>query len=250
MRLKNKVAVVTGGSRDIGREVSIRLASEGAKVVINYFNEPDLAEETLDLVKKVNGEAILVQGDMTKLDDVKRLAFKAREAFGDQIHVLVNVAGGLIGRKLIEEMDLDFWNSVISVNLTSVYMVCREIVPFMPSGSSIINFSSQAARDGGGYGASAYVAAKGGVTSYTRALAKELGPKNIRVNAVCPGMIATRFHDIFTKPEVREKVAQSTPLRREGMAREVADLVLYLASDESSFITGANIDINGGLYFS
>jgi 3-oxoacyl-[acyl-carrier protein] reductase len=113
-----------------------------------------------------------------------------------------------------------------------------------------VNFSSQAGRDGGGAGATAYATGKGAVTTFTRGLAKELGPKGIRVNAVCPGMIATTFHDTFTKPEVRTNVANSTPLRRQGEAKEVADLVVYLAGDESSFITGANIDINGGTWFS
>jgi 3-oxoacyl-[acyl-carrier protein] reductase len=120
----------------------------------------------------------------------------------------------------------------------------------MKAGGAIIYFSSQAARDGGGPGASAYAASKGAVMTFARAMAKELGPKNIRVNAVAPGMIATSFHDRFTKDEVRERVAAGTPLRREGNADEVADLVAYLASNESSFLTGLNVDINGGLYFS
>ena len=110
--------------------------------------------------------------------------------------------------------------------------------------------SAAAARDGGGFGASAYSTGKGAVATFTRSMAKELGPKGIRVNAVNPGMIATTFHDTFTKPEVRTAVANGTPLRREGQASEVADLVAYLASNECSFITGANIDINGGTYFS
>lgn len=120
----------------------------------------------------------------------------------------------------------------------------------MPAGGSIINFSSQAARDGGGPGATAYATGKGAVSTFTRGLAKELGPKGIRVNAVCPGMIATTFHDTFTKSEVRTNVAGATPLRRQGASGEVGNLVTYLASEESSFITGANIDINGGLFFS
>ena len=119
----------------------------------------------------------------------------------------------------------------------------------MPSGSAIVNFASQAARDGGGPGALAYATAKGGVLTFTRGLAKELGPKGIRVNAVSPGMINTTFHDTFTKQEVREKVAAGTPLRREGEAAEVADLVTYLCSDKASFVTGTCIEINGGTYF-
>jgi 3-oxoacyl-[acyl-carrier protein] reductase len=170
--------------------------------------------------------------------------------FGPKIDILVNVAGGLFARKSIEEMDEDFYNLVMDVNLKSVFLVTKAIKPHMEKGGAIINFASQAGRDGGGPGAAIYATSKGAVITYTRALAKEFGPQGIRVNALCPGMIATKFHDDFTKDEVREKVAGSTPLRREGEAEEVADLVVYLASEQSSFITGNNIDINGGLAFS
>ena len=120
----------------------------------------------------------------------------------------------------------------------------------MRAGSTIVNFASQAGRDGGGPGAMAYATSKGAVMTMTRALAKELGPSDIRVNCVCPGMIDTTFHDTFTKDAVRANVAAATPLRREGRALEVAELVAYLASPKSSFITGASVDINGGTYFS
>lgn len=250
MNLNNKIAIITGGARDIGREVSIKLASLGAKVVVNYFNNPEDAEETLSIIKKNNGEAIIVQGDMTVKSDVNHLVETTLKTFGNQIDILVNVAGGLVARKKIEEMDEHFWDSLMNVNLKTTFFATQAVVPYMKSGASIINFSSQAARDGGGPGASAYATAKGGVMTFTRAMAKELGPKNIRVNALTPGMIATTFHDTFTKNEVREHVANITPLKREGNASEVADLVAYLASNESSFITGTNIDINGGLLFS
>lgn len=250
MRLKNKVAIISGGARDIGRAVSLQLAKEGAKVVINYFDSKEQADETLKMIQEIGGEAIIVQGDMTKSAEVETLVGKAREAFGDEINVLVNVVGGLVARKTTAEMDEDFWDFVMDVNLKSVFLAVKAVTPFMPSGSSIINFSSQAARDGGGPGASAYATSKGAVMTYTRALAKEFGPKNIRVNALAPGMIATTFHDTFTKSEVRTNVANATALKREGDAKEVADLVVYLASDESSFLTGNNIDINGGLAFS
>jgi 3-oxoacyl-[acyl-carrier protein] reductase len=147
-------------------------------------------------------------------------------------------------------MDIAFFERLLRLNVTSTFLTCREVVPHMPSGGSIINFASQAGRDGGGPGASAYATSKGAVMTFTRAMAKELGPSNIRVNGVCPGMISTTFHDTFTKDEVRANVAAGTPLKREGQASEVADLVAYLASSSSSFITGANLDINGGLVFS
>ena len=250
MDLKGKVAVVTGGGRDIGKMTSLKLASLGAKVVVNYFDGKEQAEQTLAEIKELGGEAILVQGDMTSSADIKNLVSKTIEAFGDEIHILVNVAGGLVARKTLAEMDEDFLNLVIRLNFNSVFLVSQAIVPLMKSGASIVNFASQAARDGGGPGAAAYSASKGAVMTFTRFLAKELGPKGIRVNSLCPGMIATTFHDTFTKNEVRTNVANGTPLRREGQAAEVADLVAYLASPESSFITGNNIDINGGLAFS
>jgi 3-oxoacyl-[acyl-carrier protein] reductase len=149
----------------------------------------------------------------------------------------------------MEEMDEQFWDFVIDVNLKSVFLVTKRVLQQMEAGASIINFASQAARDGGGPGAIAYATGKGAVLTMTRGLAKELGPKGIRVNSISPGMIATAFHDTFTKPEVRERVAGMTPLRREGQAAEVAELVAYLASDQASFITGSSVDINGGTYF-
>lgn len=250
MRLKGKLAIVTGGSRDIGREVSVQLAKEGAKVVVNYLNSEAEAQETKNQIESINGECILVKGDMTKWEDAQNLIKTATDHFGKEIHILVNVAGGLFARKTIEEQDEAFYDLVMDVNLKSVFLTTKAAVAYMPAGSSIINFSSQAGRDGGGGGATLYATAKGAVMTYTRGLAKEFGPKGIRVNAVAPGMIATSFHDRFTKPEIRTAVANSTPLRRQGDAKDVADLVIYLASDESSFITGTNIDINGGTYFS
>lgn len=250
MKLEGKIAVVTGGARDIGRQVSLKLAKEGAKVVMNYFDNEADAAETLRLIQDTGGEAISVQGDMTKAADVKRLIQAAVSAFTGKIDIMVHVVGGLVGRHLITEMEEEFWDFLMTVNAKSAFLTTREVVPHMPEGSSIIYFSSQAARDGGGPGASAYAASKGAIMTLTRSLAKELGPKNIRVNSVAPGMIATSFHDRFSKDEVRERIAADTPLRREGKAEEVADLIAYLASDESSFLTGLNVDINGGLYFS
>lgn len=250
MNLTGKVAIVTGGGRDIGKMTSLKLASLGAKVVVNYFDGKEQADQTLEEIKALGGEAILVQGDMTNQAEVDNLVAKSQEAFGTQIDILVNVAGGLVARKTLAEMDEDFINLLFKLNFNSVFLVTKAVVPHMVAGASIVNFASQAARDGGGPGASAYSAAKGAVMTFTRSLAKELGPKGIRVNSLCPGMIATTFHDTFTKSEVRTNVANGTPLRREGQAQEVADLVAYLASGESSFLTGNNIDINGGLAFS
>ncbi len=250
MKLQGKVAIVTGGGRDIGKAVSLKLAAEGAKVVINYARSEDKAVETLNAIKAAGGEAVLVQGDVTKQAHVDKIIAETLKNYGDEIHILVNNAGGLVARKTLDEMDVEFFTHLLNLNLTSVFMVTKAVVPYMKQGASIINFASQAGRDGGGAGSAAYATSKGGVMTFTRCLAKELGPRGIRVNAVCPGMIATTFHDTFTKHEVRVNVAAATPLRRQGDAAEVANVVVCLASSETSFVTGANIDINGGLAFS
>ena len=248
--LKGKIAVVTGGSRDIGRAISIKLAKDGAKVVVNYFNSESGANKTVNEIKSFGGEAIAVKADVSKLKDIQHLKAKSVQAFGDKVDILVNNAGGLFARKTLQEFDEAFYDLIMDVNFKSAVFVMQAFEPLMGKGASIINLSSQAARDGGGGGSALYASSKGAVSTFSRAMAKELGPKGIRVNAICPGLIGTKFHDDFTKDEVRAKVAAGTPLRREGEASEVADLVAYLASDEASFLTGNNVDINGGLAFS
>lgn len=250
MKLNGKVAIVTGGSRDIGRAVCVKLASEGASVVVNYNSNETDADATVAAIEAAGGKGIKVKADVTKPTDVEALVAAARDAYGDKIDVLVNNAGGLVARKTLEEMDEEFFNFVMQLNCTSTFLACKAVVPFMPEGSAIVNLASLAGRDGGGGGAIAYATSKGAVMTMTRGLAKELGPKGIRVNALCPGMIATSFHDKFTPDAARENVANSTPLRRQGRAEETADAVAYLASDEASFLAGVNLDINGGLAFS
>lgn len=250
MNIENKVAIVTGGARDIGRAVSEKLAAGGAKVVVNYCQSSSNGEATVEAIRSAGGTAIAVAGDMTIQADVENLVSETRNAFGDSIDILVNVVGGLVARKSLLEMDEEFFESVMKLNVTSTFLAARSVVPYMSSGSSIVNFASQAGRDGGGGGAMAYATSKGAVMTLTRALSKELGPDNIRVNCVCPGMIDTSFHDNFTKDEVRSTVAAGTPLRREGVASEVAELVAFLASPASSFMSGASVDINGGILYS
>jgi len=250
MRIANKVALVTGGGRDIGRAVSLRLASEGAKVVLNYRGDTASAEATAAEISAAGGSVVIHRADVTKAAEVDGLVEAARNAFGDRIDIVVNLAGGMVARKTLDEMDEAFLDEVLALNLKSAFLVIKAARPFMQTGSAIINFSSQAGRDGGGPGATAYATSKGALLTMTRSLAKELGPQGIRVNAVCPGMIATTFHDTFTKPEVRKNVAGATPLRREGVSEDVAGLVAYLASDDAAFVTGTGIDINGGTFFS
>ncbi|WP_299783620.1 SDR family NAD(P)-dependent oxidoreductase [uncultured Roseobacter sp.] len=244
-----KTAIVTGGGRDIGRACVMRLAAAGASVAINYHSSSDGADSAVREITSAGGKAVALQGDMTQQEDVSALVAKTRETFGDGIDILVHVTGGLVARKAIPEMDIDHWHRVMDLNATSFFHAVKAVLPHMGRGGSIIGLASQAGRDGGGPGAVAYGAAKGAVMTMTRGLAKELGP-DIRVNSICPGMIDTDFHNVFTKPEVRSHVANVTPLKREGAPEDVANLVAYLASEEAAFITGTNIDINGGTLFS
>ena len=245
--LIGKVALVTGASRDIGRAISISLANAGFKVLVNYYRDKSMGEETVSIIKNNGGDAIAVYADVTNSGNVSNMIKESQKVFGNEVHILVNNVGGLFARKKISEIDENFYDLLMDVNFKSVFLVTKAIKPIMPEGGSIVNISSQAARDGGGPGSSLYSASKGAVTSYTRALAREFGPDGIRVNAITAGMTSTRFHDDFTSDEIRKKVAGATPLRREGRPEEIADLAIYLASDSSSYITGANIDINGGI---
>ncbi len=248
--LAGKVALVTGGGRDIGRAVSNKLAALGARVMVNFANDEASAAETVEQIRQAGGEARQHRADVSEAQAVNALVQATLQAFGDRIDVLVNCAGGMVARRTLMEMDETFFDQVIALNLKSAFLVTRAVVPHMAPGSAIVNFSSQAGRDGGGPGAIAYATAKGAISTLTRGLAKELGPRGVRVNAICAGMISTRFHDTFSKPEGRAAVAAATALKREGRAEEVAELAAFLATDASSYVTGANIDINGGLLFS
>lgn len=248
--MKGRTIIVSGGARDIGRAVTLNLAAAGANVVMSYWGSSAAAEETLALARKSASQTEAVRADATLPQDTRRLVDAAVTKFGAPIHGLVNVAGGLVARKPLAEMDADFLETVMRLNLTSTFLMTAAVAPHMKTGGAIVNFASQAGRDGGGGGASAYAAAKGAVMSFTRAMAKELGPQGVRVNALCAGLIGTSFHDTFTAAEIRQRVVAATPLRREGAASDVADAVSYLLSERAAFITGACVDINGGSYFS
>jgi 3-oxoacyl-[acyl-carrier protein] reductase len=246
MKFAGKVALVTGGGRDIGKSVSEKLAAGGARVIVNYRSDEAAAQATVDGILAAGGDAVLHRADVTKASEVAGLV----EAAGDCIDILVNLAGGMVARKTLAEMDEAFFDQVMELNLKSAFLVTKAALPKLGQGSAIVNVASLAGRDGGGPGASIYATSKGALMTLTRSWAKELGPQGIRVNAVCPGLIGTSFHDIFSKPEGRAAVAGNTPLRREGHPDDVADLIAYLASGEASFLTGTCVDINGGLAFS
>jgi 3-oxoacyl-[acyl-carrier protein] reductase len=242
------LAIVFGGGRDIGAAISITLAQRGATVAFSY-NSSD-PTSTREAIADAGSNCIARKVDALDPAAIRAFISGAQKEAARPIGILVNVVGGLVARKKMDEMDDAFWDRVFALNVRSVFAATQAAIPLMSDGGAIVNVSSQAGRDGGGPGSLAYASSKGALMSMTRGLAKELGPRRIRANAVCPGMIATKFHDDFTKPEVRQRVASMTPLGREGQATEVADLVTYLASPQASFVNGACVDINGGLLFS
>jgi 3-oxoacyl-[acyl-carrier protein] reductase len=249
MTFTNKVALVTGGGRDIGRAISLRLARDGAKVIVNYRSDEASARETARLIETDGGTALLHRADVTQAAQVTGL-IEATIGFGGSLDILVNCAGGLVARKTLADMDEAFFDQVMDLNLKSAFLVTKAALPHLNDGASVVNIASLAGRDGGGPGSTVYAASKGGLAALSRAWAKELGPRGIRVNALSPGLIGTSFHDIFSKPEGRAATAGNTPLRREGRPEEVAAAVAFLASAEASFLAGVNLDINGGLFFS
>lgn len=248
MSMNGKLVVVAGGGRDIGKACALDFAKQGANVVLTYNSSKETAQEVAATIESLGSRAFAIQADLTNEAEINKVITYAADTFG-KIDTLVHVAGGLLARVKITEMTNEHWDNVANVNLKSLFMMCRAAIPHMPKGSSIVTFASQAGRDGGGPGAVAYAAAKGAVMSFTRGLAKELGP-DIRVNSVCPGMISTGFHDTFTKDNVREFVANATAMKREGASEEVAKLVTFLASSDASYMTGNCVDVNGGILFS
>jgi 3-oxoacyl-[acyl-carrier protein] reductase len=248
MSMANKVAIVAGGGRDIGRACALELARRGARVVITYHASASTALSAVREIQSWGLEALALQADLTSQQGVDSCINTTLEKFG-QIDTLVHVSGGLIERIKIVDMSLEHWHKVMDLNLSSLFMMSKACIPHLSAGGTIVTLASQAGRDGGGSGAVAYATSKGAIMTFTRGLAKELGP-TIRVNAVCPGMISTGFHDTFTNDATRANVASATALKREGQAEEVAKLVGFLASSDSSYMTGNCVDINGGLLFS
>ena len=246
--LAGRVAVVTGGASGIGRAATLALSRAGAAVAFTYMTSAGEAREIEAAVTAEGGRVLALAADMTEADAVERVVAEAEDKLGP-VDILFANAGGLLKRERCVDTSPAFWDQVFALNVTSTFLACRAALRRMePRGRGVIvTMSSLAAYDGGGPGASHYAAAKGAVATYTRALAKEVGPLGIRVNGVAPGLIGTRFHDVFNTPEGRRATAERTPARREGTPEDVAEAVVYLASDRSSFLAGEIIQINGGL---
>ena len=248
MSLKSRVAVVTGATGGIGFQVAKRLGKDGYTVVLNGIEH----EEGAKRVEELSAEGIQAEYygfDVTNEKEVTSNINTIGKKYG-KIDVLVNNAGGLGGRSRFEDMTTDFYRSVMALNLDSVFFVTRATIPFLKKGDfpSIINYTSNAAWNGGGPGAGVYATSKAGVNAITRAMAKDLAEYGIRVNAVSPGTIDTPFHAQIkaTKPEVFASWKNSILLGRLGQPEEVASVVSFLASKDASFITAETIQIGGG----
>lgn len=248
MLFSGEVAWVTGSSKGIGRAISIGLAEQGCDVAVHYNKSEDEAREVAEQVKAHGRRAILVGGDVTSSEDVQKMVQQIEEHYG-RIDILVNNAGSMVQRTTLAEMTEDLWDRVMEVNLKSVYLCSQSVLPIMKRQGKgrIINMSSISARNGGSPSSVAYATAKGGVSTLTRAMAKEFVREGILVNAVAPGRIATPFHDEFTSDEKREEAEQGIPLGREGTAEEVVGSVVFLASSQSNYILGEVVEVNGGL---
>jgi 3-oxoacyl-[acyl-carrier protein] reductase len=243
--LSGKVAVVTGSSRGIGAGIVKALAGQGAKVVVNHRNSPEGATEVVAAVKANGGEAAIIQADVGQSSEAQRLIKETIDTYG-QIDILVNNAG-TTRDTLIMTMKDDDWDLVLKTNLSSTYYCSKAAVrPMMRKRSGrIINITSVVGLAGQA-GQTNYAASKAGIIGFTKSLAKEVGSRNITVNAIAPGFVPTALTEVLPEEMVQAAVA-NTPLGRLGTVEDVANAVLFLASDEAAFITGQVLTVDGGL---
>lgn len=246
--LTGRAALITGAGVGIGQASAIELARAGAIVGIHYHSSREGAAATLASVESIGGRGILLAGDLACESDANRVVDEfVREA--GRLDIVFNNAGNPLQRSSIELCSTDLWMQAFDVNVHSAFYVTRRAIPHLKAGSrgSIINNLSLSVQTGGSGGAGPYAAAKGALQVFTRTLARELAP-HVRANAIMPGVVETRHHEVFTTPEKMEDYRRQTPLARNSQASEIAQSVLYLASDASSFVTGAIIDLNGGRF--
>jgi 3-oxoacyl-[acyl-carrier protein] reductase len=248
--LNDTVALVTGAGGGIGRAAALELASRGADVAVHYHRSEKGASETAQQVEALGRKAAVFTGDLTRRDAAVALVAAVVGRFG-RIDLLVNNAGDLVERKPLLEMPEALWRQVIDLNLSSVFFVTQAAVPGMIERRRgvIVNVSSLAAHNGGGPGALAYSAAKGGLISLTKAMAKELAPKGVRVNCVSPGLIGqTAFHGRFTAPEAFAAIEKTIPIGRGGTPEEVGRVIAFLSGPDAAYLVGETVEVNGGIF--
>ena len=242
--LKGKIAIVTGASKGIGRAIALRLAKDGAAVVVNYSGSTQQAQETVGLIEQSGVRAVAVQADVSKVGDVKRLFDVCFEKFG-RLDLLVNNAGMMFTKPVVEVGEEEF-DRLFAVNVKGAFFCCQEAAKRMAEGGRIINLSSSTtALMLPGY--AAYVATKGAVEQFSHVLAKELGPKKITVNVVSPGPTDTELFSQGKSEDQKQRFAQMAALGRLGQPQDIADVVALLAGEDARWITGQNIRANGGL---
>ncbi len=246
--LKGKVALVTGASSGIGQASALALADCGASVCINFNRHEAGAEGTRNKIISNGGNAVTFRANVSRSADVEALIKRTVEEFGP-IDILVNNAGSLLERLRILEMTEENWDEVIDLNLKSAFLCSRAVAGSMMERKrgAIINVASIAGRNGGAIGSIHYSTAKGGLITFTKGLAKELAPYGVRVNGISPGVVNTPFHEQFSTPEMMKAYVNMIPLGRVGTPAEVAKVVVFLASEDASFLVGETIEINGGM---
>jgi 3-oxoacyl-[acyl-carrier protein] reductase len=249
MVLKNQVALVTGASSGIGRATALALAREGARVGVNYLKNRSGADQAVEAIREGGGEALAIRADVTSSADVHAMVAAVRTQWG-HIDILINNAGDLLARRSLPDMTEEYWDQIMALNLKSAFLCAKAVWEEMAARQSgcIVNVTSIAGRNGGGPGAAAYAAAKGGLLTYTKGLAKELAPHGVRVNAIAPGVIATPYHERYSPPELFQKYISSIPMGRAGTSEEIADVIVFLASPASRYMTGETVEVNGGAW--
>jgi 3-oxoacyl-[acyl-carrier protein] reductase len=247
MDLTGKSALITGASSGIGAAAAALLAELGAKVAIGYFHNESGARQVCDGIAAKGGKAVMLHADVRKAAEARALVERAAAEIGP-LDILINNAGSLVKRLPLCEVSEEQWDNVMDLNLKSAVICSQAAAPHMVEKKSgaIVNVVSIAGRNGGGPGAGPYSAAKGGMITFTKSLAKELAPHGVRVNAVSPGVIDTPFHEVFSTPEMMQNFVKMVPLGRVGKSEEVASVIAFLVSGAASYVVGETIEVNGG----
>jgi NAD(P)-dependent dehydrogenase (short-subunit alcohol dehydrogenase family) len=245
--LTGRIALITGASSGIGAATAAVLADLGASVGLGYFRNESGANQVRDHIAAAGGKAVVLPADVRRVEDARALVARVTEALGP-IDILVNNAGSLVCRQRLLEITEESWDEIHDLNLKSALVCSQAVAPSMIERrrGAIVNVVSIAGRNGGGLGAIAYSAAKGGLITFTKSLAKELAPHGVRVNAVSPGVIDTPFHEVFSTPEMIRGFVATIPLGRVGLPVECAKVIAFLASDAASYLVGETIEVNGG----